>query len=170
MRSCVCGRIVGALVVVLTLLGIAMVAPPRAQAADEGQVVFGVTADDVAGVIKKLDYDSKQDIDKDGDPRFTITLAGFKVVLNFYDKQNDTNVYTTFVLYSCYTKDPKVSADVINAWNRDKRFSRAYLNKDGDACVEADLDLRGGDTLGSMSQFIVRYRQTVNEFTKYIGF
>ena len=32
----------------------------------------------------------------------------------------------------------------MNEWNKAHRFSRAYIDKDGDPCIEGDLDLDSG--------------------------
>lgn len=42
----------------------------------------------------------------------------------------------------------------INEWNREARFSRAYVDQDGDAVLEFDLDLEGGVTLGAVHAFL----------------
>ena len=45
--------------------------------------------------------------------------------------------YITGVRYSLWE---------INQWNRDHRYSRSYLDMDGDPVIELDLDLSGGVT------------------------
>jgi len=42
----------------------------------------------------------------------------------------------------------------INAWNRGFRFSRAYLDDDGDPSLETDLDLEGGVTRGAVTEWV----------------
>jgi len=34
--------------------------------------------------------------------------------------------------------------NAVNEWNKTKRFGRAYIDNDGDPCVELDYDLEGG--------------------------
>ncbi len=41
----------------------------------------------------------------------------------------------------------------VNAWNRSKRYSRSYLNKSGDPCLELDLALKGGVTRARMADY-----------------
>lgn len=36
------------------------------------------------------------------------------------------------------------NVNTVNDWNKSKRFSRAYIDGDGDPCVELDYDLEGG--------------------------
>jgi len=42
----------------------------------------------------------------------------------------------------------------VNKWNQEKRFSRAYLDEDGDPHLELDLDLEGGGTEDCVRRFI----------------
>lgn len=42
----------------------------------------------------------------------------------------------------------------VNAWNRGKRYSRSYLDGDGDPCLELDLDLAGGVTNDRILDFL----------------
>jgi hypothetical protein len=50
-----------------------------------------------------------------------------------------------------------------NAWNRTHRFIRAYLDENGSAVIEADLDLAGGVTRDAVELFIKRFRATLQE-------
>ncbi len=42
----------------------------------------------------------------------------------------------------------------VNDWNKTKRFSRSYLDKDGDPVLELDLDLAGGITKSRFIDFL----------------
>lgn len=56
----------------------------------------------------------------------------------------------------------------INAWNRERRFSRAYVDADGDAVLEFDLDLEGGVTLGAVDAFLNLFDGIAFLFEMYI--
>lgn len=51
-----------------------------------------------------------------------------------------------------------LSLDGVNAWNRDFKFSRAYLDRDGDPCLELDLDLAGGVSRARVLDFFLTCR------------
>jgi hypothetical protein len=46
------------------------------------------------------------------------------------------------------------SMQKVNEWNRTKRFSRSYIDRDGDPILELDLDLEGGVTTERVAGFI----------------
>jgi hypothetical protein len=58
----------------------------------------------------------------------------------------------------------------INAWNREHRFSRAYLDADGDPVLEADLDLSGGVAEGVIRAFLDLFEESLRAFAAWIGF
>lgn len=99
--------------------------------------------------------------EKLNDDAFRFNVGAFKCVL--FNKSNN------FQLYSGFT-GADVSVSDLNRWNRQKRFAKAYLDDDGDACLEADFSLQGGTTLENMIQFTKLYKSLVRDFADYIGF
>lgn len=51
-----------------------------------------------------------------------------------------------------------------NAWNRDKRFLKTFVDPDGDVFAEQDIGLQGGITKVAVSSAIRRFRSLVGEF------
>ena len=74
----------------------------------------------------------------------------------------DLNFYAGFA--------SKADADVINTWNRDKRFSRAYIDAVGDAAIEMDLDMVEGITADYLLSQVKLWPQIVSEFATHIGY
>ena len=70
--------------------------------------------------------------------------------------------------YAGFSTSPTL--DKINEWNRDKRFSRAYLDDAGDAAVEMDLDLVQGVTSGYLTSQFALWPQIVSQFRTHIGY
>lgn len=60
--------------------------------------------------------------------------------------------------------------DQINDWNRDKRFSRAYLDELGDAVVEMDLDLVQGVSEDYLAAQMDVWHMVVTEFSAHLGY
>ena len=59
------------------------------------------------------------------------------------------------------------SLNKVNEWNKEKRFSRAYLDGDGDANVEWDVDLEGGVTVDAVREGIRTFQAVVLVFKDY---
>lgn len=75
----------------------------------------------------------------------------------------DLNFYAGF-------SDTRPTLEVINSWNRDKRFSRAYLDEVDDAAVEMDLDLVKGVTPDYLTAQLDLWHQVVQQFASHIGY
>jgi hypothetical protein len=62
----------------------------------------------------------------------------------------------------------KVSVATMNEWNRTHRFTRAYVDTDGGATLESDLDYGGGVTRGTIESFVKGFGETIPGFTKAV--
>lgn len=112
---------------------------------DDAQVVERISAEGMELICAELGYLGTR-IDEDGD--LYVTMQGYEVLMlvGTYD-----GVYVSLVTGF---RDSPVGLKQINAWNRDNRFSRAYLDRDGDPIVEAELDLAGGVTIARIKDFV----------------
>ncbi len=64
----------------------------------------------------------------------------------------------------------KPTNETINKWNQTKRFSRAYLDNEGDAILEMDIILQGGISEANLSETFSYWRLSLAGFTSHIGF
>lgn len=62
----------------------------------------------------------------------------------------------------------KVSLGAINNWNATRRLSRAYLDKENEPAIEADLLSDGGLTDKNITSFIRVFLLSADSFKKYI--
>jgi frataxin-like iron-binding protein CyaY len=80
------------------------------------------------------------------------------------------NKKTNLQLYSYFEKKKKkMDLKKVNEWNATKRFSRVYLDQDGDAVIEWDVDLEGGTTAGGLKESIRTYRLGVMAFVRFLN-
>jgi hypothetical protein len=59
--------------------------------------------------------------------------------------------------------------DFVNTWNRDKSYTKAYLDKEGDPVIEMDLDLTGGVTEERIKDGIATFSRAMSTFLKELG-
>lgn len=103
-----------------------------------------------------------------GDPQITGKVDGITYQIYFRnctDNKNceDLNFYLGFL-------DLKPKMEVINDWNMNKRFSRAYLDQDKDAVVEMDLDMVKGISAEYLDSQIGLWTLVVGQFADHVGF
>lgn len=103
-----------------------------------------------------------------GDPEISGKINGisyYVYFMNCTDNENcaDLNFYLGFL-------DLKPSLEKINSWNYDKRFSRAYIDQDGDAGVEMDVDLEHGVSPEFLDDQFSIWNQVVKQFSEHVGY
>ncbi len=149
------GLIAAAAMVALT--GTAHAGQVRGQ--DPGSVVSALQNGGYKAVLSK---------DSTGDPKIESASSGAKFIVNFYGCKNNINC-TTVTLYAAWSKKD-VSMNQMNEWNKSKRFSRAYIDKDGDPAMEFDVDLDdGGMSEELFIDNIEFWEMSIANFQKHIG-
>lgn len=103
-----------------------------------------------------------------GDPQITGKIDGISYQIYFRNCTNnkdceDLNFYLGFL-------DIKPTMESINDWNYNKRFSRAYVDQDKDACVEMDLDLVKGVTPDYLDSQMSLWAMVVGQFAEHVGY
>lgn len=115
-------------------------------------------------------YNPTVTIEADDKVKMTATHGKAKFVMYLRGCTKQTSC-TTLQFYAGYQMKAKPTLDTINSWNRDKRFNRAYIDKDGDPCMEMDVDLdAGGVAIGNFADNLGLWGLLMDQFQKYIGF
>jgi hypothetical protein len=103
-----------------------------------------------------------------GDPKIAGRIEGVSYQVFFMNctdnaKCEDLNFYAGFL-------DNKQTLEVINAWNRDKRFGKAYLDSDLDAVIEWDVNLEHGVSRANLDAAFNLWSLILDQYTTYIGY
>lgn len=133
----------------------------------QAQTLTGANTEDILAIAKNYGSASmtKQ---SNGDPQITGKIGGISYQVYFRnctDNKNceDLNFYLGFL-------DIKPTLEEINDWNFNKRFSRAYLDQDKDACVEMDLDMVQGVSAEYVDSQFALWKMVVQQFADHVGF
>jgi len=95
-----------------------------------------------------------------GQGEYRLEMAGLKKVWLYLDYCQE-EVCGVLSLSAGFSLDEPPSWEVVNAWNREHRFSRAYLDEEGDVWLESDLDLTGGVSLGAVVAFLELFAEEI---------
>ncbi|MEE4382538.1 MAG: YbjN domain-containing protein [Pseudomonadales bacterium] len=114
-------------------------------ASEDSGVVARLEASGLAGVFEEFGYTGGE-VDGDGDLVLEVDGVRVLALVGSYDG--------AFVLLYAGFSDVVLPADAANAWNRDYRFSKVYIDEAGDPVIEAELDLAGGVTLDRVRDFV----------------
>jgi len=135
-----------------------MVSVAQAQMAVLGsEVMTQVPPAKVRTILQAMGFEVT---DKPGDNStvFYFQLASYKVSLDSH---------MSFMELQLALSD-RVSAALMNEWNRTHRFTRAYMDTDGGATLESDLEFAGGVTQNTIETFIKGFREAIPAFTKVV--
>ncbi len=83
------------------------------------------------------------------------TLNGYKTLLLIAENMESIQFYVAF-------SDSKATLNKVNTWNKEKKYSRSYLDNDGDPVLELDLDLAGGVTRERIVDFLLTCRVSIS--------
>jgi len=139
-------------------------ARPSASAAPEG-----VTPEWVAGVLHAKGYKAVIGVDNDGDPKVSSAADGTNFTIFFYGCHG-TRRCESLTFQAGFDLDDGFSATKINAWNKDKRFLKAWLDDENDPYVEMDLDVEHGSTSANLADYVDTWSTILPNFKRYIGF
>lgn len=122
------------------------------------QVVGEVSTDQLQKMLESMGYE----VEQPKEDMLQFAIEGHTALI--------VNKKTNIQFYSYFKKQKKkMDLKKVNEWNATKRFSRAYLDQDGDAVIEWDVDLEGGTTAGALKESIRTYRVGVMTFVRFLN-
>ena len=111
-------------------------------------------------LIEILRNDGYRAIDHTDDRVISIKVDGVTYVLYVYE-DDDLQLYFGVSGYA-------VDAADMDAWNRTKRLSRAYIDDEGDPILEADLLANAGYTEEQFLEWFKVFNYSVLEFRQFL--
>jgi len=146
------------------ILAMGLAAPALAAGSD---LIDGSNVDEILELAKGYG-DASLETQSNGDPKIKGEMDDVSYSIYFMNCTDnkdceDLNFYAGFL-------DLKPKQEDINSWNRDKRFGKAYIDSDGDAVVEMDLNLEHGISTDNLKADIDVWQLVLGEYTDYIGF
>lgn len=124
---------------------------------DGGSLIHRLTGDELFGLLAKEGLVPE----RLKDTVIRVKMEMITVLFLVADDQESIQAYAGF-------KSDKANLSKINDWNRSKRYSRAYIDKDGDPVIELDLDLVGGVTPARFVDFVKTVRVSVVQYMKHV--
>lgn len=131
-----CARVLAGITaaVAFSASAIASAAGPFVDATNPGQL---------ASIIQDLGYRAAVDVDGIGDPMIRSSAEGIEFVIYFYNCTD--NAACKFVLFRAgFDLVNGTTDDVVNEWNANALFGRAYLDDEADPWLEMSVNLDGG--------------------------
>jgi hypothetical protein len=143
-------------------------APPlAAQTVNLGGMVTGLDVDRVVQIARAYGPAERRLDDVEDGPWIRAEMDGIIYTISFLNCTAGTNC-TSAQFRAWWTSDGAHSVEEMNRWNRERRFSAAYLDSNNNATLEYDVNLAGGvtavnfdDTLQWWQAVLIEFRDTV---------
>jgi len=130
------------------------------QAATKPASITSMTSEQFQKLVQGMGFECTRDkTDGKDDTYFTFRAEGYKVAAFFHDP-------SYLLLYNAFT-DVNPTLATVNEWNQKNNFSRAYIDKDGNAVLESDLVLSGGVTNDTVEIFVKTFRDSVARWARF---
>lgn len=136
-----------------------------------------ITAAIIVRELKAMGYSSTVDTDSSGDPRVNMKIDGYDWSIYFYSCASgarDDRPCVSYQFYSGYTLKQAISPDIINKWNTEQRYAKAYtyVQSNGGHSARIEIDVLAAGTgadpaqtfrayFGIMKDKAVQFRKTV---------
>jgi hypothetical protein len=127
----------------------------------------GVTAPEVAAALKNAGYPADISADRSGDP--LIRSSTGKLLFDIYFYQCGTELRCASIAFLAPFRRKNASQAVVAAWNRDRRFGRAYMDAHGIAWIAMDVETSHGMTTEALGANIDRWIGVMNAFDADVG-
>lgn len=142
-------------VVLLLVVLAAFVLPARAQSL--------VKASEIDTIVELARGFGSASIET-GETRFIKgRIEGTLYAIAFHDCDQDGADCKSLQFYASW-EDVPVAPEAINGWNRDKRFTKAYLDAENDPVLEMDVNLRNGVPRANLEDTIDWWRISLETF------
>ena len=150
------------------ILAAAVLVAGSSAGASAQSLIDGNNVDEIANIARG--YGSvTMDKSNNGDPLINGKIKGVSYYL-FFRNCSDTNTDCEDLNFYAGFLDNKQTMDAINAWNRDKRFGKAYLDSDLDAVIEYDVNLEHGISRENLDSTFAVWSLILDQYADYIGF
>lgn len=142
---------------------IALASPVLAESVD------ATDPEKLASLIRDLGYRATIEQDDVGDPMIRSSAGGIEFLIYFYGCDGGERCRT--VLFQvAYDLESGTTADVVENWNENMLFGRAYLDEESDPWLEMPVNLFGGVTSENFVDTFDWWETVLDDFESHIGF
>lgn len=106
--------------------------------------------------------------ESEGAPAYSLVIGFQACFVVMSDRVGTSNNYNGLQFFATFEPANAPSLTAINAWNKDRRFVRAWLDNESTAALAYDLDLERGITKGTIQQAAWIYGAQLSRFVEYL--
>jgi len=150
------------------LLATMLAAAQPATPATTDRVVDVSDARAVAALLKEAGYKAEIKTDSGGESYIVSSAGGNEFRVIFYGCTHDANC-DSLQFYSWFKKEPFFSQDMANEWNKEWRFLKVAIDKDGDLSEYMDISAIGKMTYANFRDYIDWYESMDSKLITFVS-
>jgi hypothetical protein len=127
----------------------------------------GVSSLEVAAALKNAGYPADITADQSGDP--LVRSSTGRVLFNVYFYQCGSRLRCQSIQFTAPYRRTGVPPATIAAWNRDRRFGRAFLDSRANVWIAMDVEASRGITTEALEANVERWVTVMNAFETFIA-
>jgi len=128
----------------------------------------GMTREQIASWLRGRGYAAEIKTDStSGDIYVASTVGGVNFGIYLYGCDGD--VCPDLQYSAGWSGLNSVTSDQLNNWNRDNRYVRAYISKDGGVFGEYDVDIAAGGTWEQLNHSLDRWADVLGAYGKFLN-
>jgi hypothetical protein len=117
----------------------------------------------VQSIAKETDRSAKLGTDSDGDPKVTSKVDGVKYVVLFYGCTNGKDC-KSLAFSASWEGTQGATLELLNTYNAEKRYGKAFIDKDGDLTLDMDVEIEHGMSKRNLKEAFVNWEASVRAF------
>lgn len=126
-----------------------------------------VSAEEIRASLKELKLDVKEEKDDEDKTVFIITGKD-ELITIIYQYGGKGDLGTSIGIRAEFSSEDERSLAPINAYNRDERFAKAYIDDEDNIVLEDDLDAGAGVSKEVIQRFVGNFIDSVPSFLEQI--
>lgn len=125
----------------------------------------GVSAPEVAAALHTAGYPADTTAQVSGSPLVRSSTGKLMFFVHFF--QCDAQLRCASIQFTAELHHKTVAPATIAAWNRERRFGRAFLDNRGTAWIAMDVDTSHGVTTEALAANIARWISVISSFETF---
>lgn len=157
-------RPVPRLLAALAVAAGSLLALPAAAAGAPPRIISTMSPQEMATLLQDAGYRAERMASEDP-PRVQTGMGGYTVMVFFYDCKEQNCSALQF--WAAFKKVPSFTLDFANRWNIERRYAKAYIDKEGGLALEFDVDLDGAVTPEYIKQKVLLFERLLAELDAF---
>lgn len=140
--------------------------PPNASNGSEGELLYDLSDAQTLSILRGVGLaDAKVDEEEEDRTTFIFSIEGVDGFFRNYHATKDVRIY---IVYDTSEEIDRERVESANRWNRRQRWTKTYIDDDGNWVIEADLLVAPGVTEEAIATFVRRFLAIRGRFEEHI--